>query len=449
MTSFVVKPAAKPLIGYVIAPGDKSIGHRSLMFGALANGRSRVTGLSGGVDNRRTLAAMAELGATIEEDDEGVTIDGVGVDGLRAADGDIECGNSGTSMRLLCGLLAGQPFGSRLVGDESLTRRPMRRIVDPLSEMGARIGGAAGAVDGQVYPPLVIEAAAERLRAIEYRLPMASAQVKSAVILAGLYADGVTRVVEPGSTRDHTERMLAHMGAPIRVLGGGVIEVDPSGWDRRLEAGPVTVPADPSAAAFLIAAGVIAGAERMSVREVCTNPTRTGFLDVLGDMNVRVERQAMSATGEPVADLCVSWGAGDDIRGTEVRGDLTVRSIDELPILSVVAARAAGETDFGDAAELRVKESDRIATTVAMLRAFGVEVEERSDGFTVSGNPEAPLKAARIDAAGDHRIAMSAAVAALVADGPTRIDDVDNVATSFPSFVDAMRTLGADIDVVE
>jgi 3-phosphoshikimate 1-carboxyvinyltransferase len=449
MKSWVVKPAEKPLIGYVNAPGDKSIGHRALMFGALADGAVRITGLSDGVDNRRTRSAMAQLGAAVREDEDAVVIEGVGVDGLRAAAGDIDCGNSGTTMRLLCGLLAGQGFASRLVGDESLSRRPMRRISDPLAEMGARISGAAGAVDGQIYPPLEIAASAEKLRAIEYRLPMASAQVKSAVLLAGLYADGLTRVIEPGSTRDHTERMLASMGAPITVSEGGVIEVDPGGWDRRLAAGPIAVPADPSAAAFLLAAGVVAGAERVSVGDVCTNRTRTGFLDVLASMNVLVERQAQSAHGEPVADLCVSRGAGDDIRATRVDGDLVVRSIDELPILAVVAARAQGETVFADAGELRVKESDRIATTVAMLRGFDIEVEENDDGFVVHGKPQGSLSHTRVDAAGDHRIAMSAAVAALVANGPSRIDNVANVDTSFPGFVEVMATLGAEILIVE
>ncbi len=448
MSCFIVEPVSRPLIGAVTVPGDKSIGHRAVMFGGLAEGAVRVTGLGAGADNARTTTAMRQLGVRAEQDGDELMVHGVGVDGLTTPDRIIDCGNSGTTMRLLCGLLAGQSFSARLAGDESLARRPMRRVIDPLSEMGAEIVGAAGAKAGEAYPPLVVTGG-RTLQAIEYRLPMASAQVKSAVLLAGLYAEGVTRVIEPGSSRDHTERMLAHMGAPIRVLGGGEIELDPRGWDRVLSVDAFHVPADPSSAAFIIAAGLVAGCERVCVKDVCTNPTRTGFLDVLSAMDARVERQAMSSVGEPTADLVVSCGAGDRLRSAVVEGDLVVRSIDELPVLAVVAARSEGITEFRDAGELRVKESDRIASTCAMLRGFGVEVQERPDGFAVTGRPGEPLSAARIDAAGDHRIAMSAVVAALVADGPTRIDDVDNVATSFPSFVQVMTTLGVDIKAAQ
>lgn len=449
MKSFVVEPPARPLSGYVTVPGDKSIGHRALMFGALANGAVQVRGLSGGADNASTRTAMAALGVQVEEDGALVTVHGVGVDGLRAPSAAIDCGNSGTSMRLLCGLLAGQRFATTLTGDESLVKRPMRRVVDPITAMGGRITGVPGARAGDVYPPLTIAACEGRLRAIEYRLPIASAQVKSAVLLAALYADGTTRVIEPGPTRDHTERMLAHMGAPIVVREGGVIELDVGGWDRRLEVSRFDVPGDPSSAAFLVAAALVAaspseGAERVSVGDVCINPTRTGFLDALALMNARVELEARrDEGGEPTADIAVSHGAADDLRGAVIEGELVVRAIDELPILAVVAARATGVTEFRDAAELRVKESDRIATTCAMLRAFGAEVDERPDGFTVHGMGDRPFLAATIDAAGDHRIAMSAAVAALRASGPVRIDDVANVATSFPTFAATLAELGA------
>jgi 3-phosphoshikimate 1-carboxyvinyltransferase len=442
VSSIVVKPADKPLIGYAEVPGDKSISHRSLMFGALADGVVRVTGLGDGADNGRTASAMRALGVDIRGDGDALIVHGVGVDGLRAPSEAIYCGNSGTTIRLLCGLLAGQGFDVTLTGDESLNERPMRRVIDPLSSMGASIGGAAGSKPDESYPPLSITAA--KLRPVRYELPVASAQVKSAVLLAGLYADGETIAVEPGASRDHTERMLGHMGAPIEVRPGGVVSLNTAGWDRKLSVDAFDVPADPSSAAFILAAALVAGAERVTVANVCTNPTRTGFLDALGDMGARVERQAMRAAGEPIADLVVTRGAGDALGGAVISGDLTVRSIDEIPVLAVVASRADGVTDFRDAAELRVKESDRIASTVAMLRAFGVETEERDDGFSVQGTSE-PLKAARIDSHGDHRIAMAAAVAALVADGEVRIDDTDNVSTSFPRFVEVMRELGADI----
>jgi len=449
MTSFLVQPARRPLAGSVRVPGDKSIGHRAVLCGALGDGVTTVRGLSGGEDNARTLDAVEALGVAVDRAADAVRVHGVGPDGLRAPSGPIDCGNSGTCMRLLAGLLAGQPFSSALAGDRSLSSRPMRRIVDPLSQMGAAITGAEGARAGEVYPPLAIAGRGERdaLAAVDYAMPIASAQVKSAIIFAALYAGGRSRVVEPGASRDHTERMLAHLGAPVRSLPGRVVEIDPAAWDRRLRASEIDVPGDPSSAAFLLAAALIAGAREVRIARVCANPTRTGFLDVLERMGARVERREERAPGaEPTAELVIDQTAASALHGVEVGGDLTVRSIDEIPILAVVAARARGVTEFRDAAELRVKESDRIATTVEMLRRFGVDVAEQQHGFVVRGTDQ-PLRAAHIDAAGDHRIAMAAAVAALVAEGAVRIDDVDNVATSFPGFVDAMTSLGVDIGV--
>ena len=451
MTAFLLEPASAPLRGYCTVPGDKSIGHRSLMFGALSETPVRVRGLGGGADNRSTRAAIEAMGIRVEEAGDELVVHGVGVDGLKAPAAVIDCGNSGTTMRLLCGLLAGQSFASSLDGDASLRRRPMRRVVDPLTRMRAAITGQPGAREGEVYPPLAVAARrrGDWLQAIEYVLPVASAQVKSAVLLAGLYADGVTRVVEPGPTRDHTERMLAHMGAPIRVLEGGVVELSTRGWDRQLAARGFTVPGDPSSAAFLVCAALVAGAERVAVGDIGINPTRTGFLDALAAMNARVELEARrDSEGEPTADLVVSRGAADELAGAELGGELIIRAIDEVPILAVVAGRASGTTRFRDVAELRVKESDRIATTCAMLRALGCEVDEQPDGFAVEGKGGAPFTAARIDAAGDHRIAMAGAVAALAADGPVRIDDVDNVATSFPTFAETLRGLGVALEVV-
>ena len=474
MTAFIVHPTSKPLLGIAQVPGDKSITHRALLLGALAQGTVRVRGVGSGADNGRSARAMSAMGVEITAAPapapsnhvkttpapaaagRELIIRGVGLDGLRAPAEPIDCGNSGTTMRLLCGLLAGQRFGATLQGDASLGRRPMRRVSDPLARMGAVITGAAGARAGEIYPPLQVAAQSGSLQAIDYVLPVASAQVKSAVLLAGLYAGGVTRVTEPGSTRDHTERLLAYMGAPVHQRAGatlagekaGVVELDVTGWDRRLHADEIIIPADPSQAAFILVAALIAGVERVTVPGVCINPTRTGFLDVLAAMGARVELESMDRSGsEPIADLSVSRGAGDYLWPTVVGGDLTVRSIDELPILAVLAARASGVTEFRNAAELRVKESDRIATTCSMLRALGREVEEREDGFLVAGVADRPFRTARIDAAGDHRIAMAAAVAGLAAEGPVRIDGADIVDTSFPGFADALRGLGVDIAV--
>ena len=445
----VVQPAARPLSGTVTIPGDKSIGHRALLFSLLSETPVRVVGLGDGADNGRSARAITALGGAIARDGDAVVIRGAGLGGLRAPAQPIDCGNSGTTIRLLCGLLAGQPFATTLVGDDSLSKRPMRRVIDPLARMGAVITGApaAGGRDAHdVTPPLVVGPARGRLTGLDYALPMASAQVKTAILLAGLSADGVTAVTEPGPSRDHSERMLAYLGAPLTTVGRRVV-LDPRGWDRRLAGAGFEVPGDPSSSAFLVAAALVVGAGEVRLPRLCVNPTRTGFLDAIAAMGGAVAQADPRAAGpEPIADLVVH-GPPPALRATEIAGDLAVRSIDELPILAVLAARARGTTIIRDADELRVKESDRIATTCAMLRAFGVACEERPDGFAVEGRPDRPLAAARVHADGDHRIAMAAAVAALVADGPTQIDDADNVATSYPGFADALRGLGADIVV--
>ncbi len=443
-SSFVVSPTQKPLLGIAKVPGDKSIGHRALLFAALANGESVIRGLSDGKDNEATRIALGAMGVDIRELPTGqLAVQGVGLRGLRKAATAIDCGNSGTSMRLLCGLLAAQSFDSTLIGDASLSGRPMRRVIDSLAQMGAKISGVIGKREGETYPPLRI--AGQRLNGIHYEQSVASAQVKSALLLAGLFAEGITEVVEPGHSRNHTELMLAHMGAPLTVHDHR-IRVDPTGWDGRLSPGKFSVPGDPSSAAFLIAAGLVAGVERISVPEVCINPTRTGFLDALGAMGARVELECRTASGgDAVADLSISRGASDGLVGAVVAGELTLRSLDELPILAIVAARGTGTTDFRDAAELRVKESDRIATTCSMLRKLGVAVQERDDGFSLEGLAGAPFSACQIDAHGDHRIAMSAVIAGLAADGEVVVSDVDNVATSFPTFLQTLNALGATV----
>jgi len=445
----IVEPATRPLSGTIAIPGDKSIGHRALLFSLLSATPVRVLGLGDGADNGRSAKAITALGGSITRDGAALIIHGTGLDGMRGPAQAIDCGNSGTTIRLMCGLLAGQRFATTLFGDESLSKRPMRRVIGPLAQMGATITGprgGEGALGGphDITPPLVIGPATAPLTAIDYALPMASAQVKTAILLAALYADGATAVTEPGPSRDHSERMLAYLGAPLTVTGRRTV-IDTRGWDRRLAGDGFEVPGDPSSSAFLVAAALLAGAGEVRLPNLCVNPTRTGFLDAIAAMGGSVAReQPRDAGPEPVAELVVR-GPAPALRATEIAGELSVRSLDELPILGVIAARARGTTTIRDAEELRVKESDRIASTCAMLRAFGVTCEPRPDGFAVEGNPDRPFTAARVHADGDHRIAMAAAVAALVADGPTEIDDADNVATSYPGFAAALRQLGATI----
>ena len=442
----------KRFSGTCRVPGDKSISHRSLLFGALTSGGTmKVTGLGTGEDNRSTRRIMETLGASIRDvGPEAVDIDGVGLRGLSAPKDTLDCGNSGTSMRLLSGVLVAQGFDSVLVGDESLSSRPMMRICGPLRQMGASItgqlgDGKAGAKKQEVYPPLLI-AGGQKLAGISYQSPVASAQVKSAILLAGLYAEGETQVTEPGPSRDHTERMLRHMGVPLTVdenrasLQGGCKDLAP----KRIH-----VPGDPSSGAFCIVAALVTGGE-VSVNGLSVNPTRTGFLEVLREMGAPLEfDNSDEPAAEPFADVKVSISKPGQLRGVTVTGDLVVRSIDEIPVLAVAAASGHGETRFEGVMELRVKESDRISSTVAMLRGFGVTVEEWDDGFSVLGNGGAPLKGACIDSHGDHRIAMSAVVAGLMATGETVVENVASIETSFPSFVQIMNELGCDLRLEE
>jgi 3-phosphoshikimate 1-carboxyvinyltransferase len=438
----IVQPATGPLAGTITIPGDKSIGHRALLFSLLSQTPVRVLGLGDGADNGRSAKAITALGAKVSKDGSAILIAGTGLDAMTAPTAPIDCGNSGTTIRLLCGLLAGQRFATTLIGDESLSKRPMRRVIEPLAQMGGSITGQGTGAD--VTPPLVVGPATGRLRAIDYTLPMASAQVKTAILLAGLYADGVTTVTEPGPSRDHSERMLAYLGAPLTVEGR-TTRIDTRNWDRRLAGEGFEVPSDPSSSAFLIAAALIAGAQEVRLPNVCINPTRTGFLDAIAAMGGEVLREDARSTGPETIATLVVRGPARELRATEIAGDLAVRSIDELPILAVLAARARGTTIVRDAEELRVKESDRIATTCAMLRGFGIQCEAHPDGFTVEGRPDRPFEPARVHADGDHRIAMAAAVAGLVATGETVIDDADNVATSYPGFAAAMTELGAHV----
>ncbi|KPK14297.1 MAG: hypothetical protein AMJ62_13215 [Myxococcales bacterium SG8_38] len=433
-----------PLRGVVQVPGDKSIGHRSLIFGALGRGVSRITGLSEGLDNAATREAFRAMGVAVQSTDDSTLVHGVGLRGLQMPRDVIDCGNSGTTMRLLAGLLSGQRFGSRLIGDESLTRRPMGRVIKPLRARGAHIAGAAGAKPDELYPPISIAplVEGEALKGIEYSMPIASAQVKSALLLSGLYASGPTAIEEPVLSRDHTERMMLALGVPLQTAGASVF-LDPNlDWAGGWEPFEWQVPGDPSSAAFpLVAAAMVPGSQ-VSVRDVCINPTRTGLFDWLRLLGVNVSHRPTGhgAGDEPMAELTVTHGT---VRGSVAGGELVVRMIDEVPVACALAAVSEGSTEIRDAAELRVKESDRIATMADVLRAFGVPCEELPDGLIITGGVS--LHAAHVESHGDHRIAMSAALLGLLADGETIVDGAESVDTSFPGFVALMRTLGADI----
>ena len=409
-----------PLRGELDIPGDKSVSHRAVMFAALADGVSKIDGFLEGEDTRATAAIFSKLGVRVETPSPSQRIvHGVGVDGLQAPDGPLDCGNAGTGMRLLAGLLAAQRFDSVLVGDPSLSKRPMRRVTAPLSKMGARIDTEEGGL-----PPLRIHGG-QALQGIDYTLEVASAQVKSALLLAGLYADGQTVVHEPHPTRDYTERMLAAFGVDIefspghaRLRGG-----------QRLRATDIAVPADFSSAAFfLVAASIVPGSE-LRLLAVGLNPRRTGLLIALRAMGADITEENRSEQGgEPVADLVVRHAP---LHGIEVPEAIVPDMIDEFPALFVAAACAQGATVVRGAAELRVKESDRLAAMATGLRALGLRVDETPDGATIF--PGA-MQAGTIDSHGDHRIAMAFAVAAQRAQGEVRVGDIANVATSFPGF---------------
>jgi 3-phosphoshikimate 1-carboxyvinyltransferase len=429
MGRLTVRPGAS-LRGHIHVPGDKSISHRALLLGALAEGASHVSGFLRSGDCLATLACLRALGVEVEiHGATTLTVGGRGLRGLRAPIVPLSCARSGTTMRLLAGILAGQSFGCTLTGDPQLLRRPMRRVVEPLRRMGAEIESAEG------HAPLAIRG--RRLRGCDHALPVASAQVKSALLLAGLYADGPTTVRQPGPARDHTERMLAAMGAAIETAGLAVI-LAPS---PSLSPLSLRIPGDMSSAAFpLVAAALVPGSE-ITIEGVGVNPTRTGLLDVLRATGAGIALgEEREQGGEPVADVTA---CASDLAGVEVGGDTVVRMIDEFPVLAVAATQARGTTVVRDAAELRVKETDRIANAVAELRALGARIEPQPDGFIVEG--PTPLHGAAVDSHGDHRLAMALAVAGLVAEGPVVVENAECVADSFPGFAELMREMGADI----
>ena len=471
-----VHPLRRPLRGPgVRVPGDKSLSHRALLFAALAEGESRVAGLAPGGDVRSTARCLAQLGVPLLRGDgtpwiaappsdefgfvpparppgsaplperdpdmgpDDALVHGVGLRGLRAPVADLDCGNSGTTLRLLCGILAGAGIPATLVGDASLSRRPMERVAAPLRQLGARVRTGEGG-----RPPVAIEPGGA-LRACAVTSEVASAQVKSAVLLAGLFAEGDTSFSEPARSRDHTERLLRQMGVPVTARGTTVALRGPA----RLSPIALDVPGDLSSAAFLLAAALV-GPEGSSVAlpHVGLNPTRAGFLDALTQLGARIRldlkrEPARAPGGEPAGDLSAS---AQPLRGVELDGDLVLRAIDEVPILAVLGAVARGTTVIRGAAELRVKESDRLAQMASGLRAMGAQVEELPDGLRIDGGR--PLHGAAIDSAHDHRIALAFTIAALAADSPTVISGAEWADVSFPGFFDLLRSLGAEVELL-
>ncbi|HEY4143612.1 3-phosphoshikimate 1-carboxyvinyltransferase [Pinirhizobacter sp.] len=430
LINWISRPVHAPLEGELTIPGDKSVSHRAMMFAALADGTSTVRGFLEGEDTRATARMFASMGVRMQTPQPGVRIvHGVGIDGLRAGDGALDCGNAGTGMRLMAGVLAGQAFDSTLVGDASLSGRPMRRVTDPLASMGARIDTNDG------KPPLRVHGGA-KLKGIRYTPPVASAQVKSAVLLAGLYADGETCVIEQHPTRDYTERMLAAFGWPIEFSPG---KAKLTGG-HRLRATDIDVPADFSSAAFFIVAASIVPGSILRLRSVGLNPRRTGLLEALRLMgaDITVENRRESG-GEPVGDLIIRYAR---LHGAVIPEAVVPDMIDEFPALFVAASVADGPTTISGAAELRVKESDRLAAMANGLRILGLTVDETPDGATIHGGR---LGGGRVEAVGDHRIAMSFVLAGLVADAPVTIGDCENVATSFPNFMDLAHGCGFDL----
>lgn len=429
MKTIHIRPI-KRLSGDIFVQGDKSISHRAIIFGSIAKGVTRVTNFLTSDDCIRTMNAFKAMGVKINAKGDTVEIYGNGPDGLAEPSDVMDMGNSGTSARLLSGLLAGQPFFSVMSGDNSLRRRPMKRVVEPLKMMGANIWGRKG---GE-YLPLSIRGG--KLHSISYRLPVPSAQVKSAILLAGLFAEGRTSVEETIPSRDHTELMMESYGINIVkdglkiMIDGGQVPSSPSSED-------IPIPGDISAAAFfMVGASILEGSD-IVIKDVGINPTRTGIIDILRDMGALIEIYNLRDFGkEPVGDIRIRSSA---LRGVEIKGDIIPRCVDELPVIAIAAAMADGETLIRDASELRVKESDRITVMAGCLASLGVEVEIFDDGMRIKGSGK--LKGTLCNSKGDHRIAMSMAIAGLVAEGETVIEDTECISTSFPKFEEILKSL--------
>jgi 3-phosphoshikimate 1-carboxyvinyltransferase len=418
----------KKLRGSITPPPDKSISHRAIMLASIADGKSIVRNFLRAEDTMSTLNAFRKLGVKIEDKGKKIIIGGKGIHGLKEPADIIDCGNSGTTARLMSGILAGNPFFSALTGDDSLRQRPMARVINPLKEMGAEIS----ARNGDKYLPMAIKG--RKLKAIKYAMPVASAQVKSALLLAGLYADGETEISEPIKSRDHTERMLPSYGAKIKIEG---FKIKIKGG-QELKARNIDVPGDFSSAAFFIAAALLISDSYITIKGVGINPTRTGLLDVLEAMGADIKLTGIrDVSGEPVADIyCKTAGS---LRAVKIGRELMPSLIDEFPILCVLGTQADGVMEISGAEELRFKESDRIKAMAEGLRKMGVEVKEFKDGLSIKGS--ANLKGASINSYGDHRIAMAFSIAALIAKGKTTINGISSVNISFPGFFEMLKKL--------
>jgi len=434
-TDYIVKPGGS-LSGEFRVPGDKSISHRSIMFGAIADGTTRVTGFLQGEDSLNTLRAFRAMGVDIVgPNDKGeVVINGVGIDGLSAPAKPIDLGNSGTSIRLMSGLLSGQAFDVELSGDRSLSKRPMKRVTEPLALMGAKVDTDEGG-----RPPLKINGGSA-IKGIDYQMPMASAQVKSCILLAGMYAKGRTCVTEPATTRDHTERMLNAFGYPVETSGNKMCLVG----GGRLTACDIDVPADISSAAFYMVGASIAKNSDITLQHVGVNPTRTGIIDILRLMGANIELlNERIVGGEPVADIRIKSAK---LKGINVPESLVPLAIDEFPVLFVAAACAEGKTVVTGAEELRVKESDRIQVMADGLQAIGVDAEPTADGMIINGGV---IKGGQVHSHDDHRIAMAFTMAALRSESDIIIEDCENVNTSFPDFIGIANRAGLSISVAK
>lgn len=429
--TFIVQPGGK-LQGQARVPGDKSMSHRSIMLGSLAEGTTHVKGFLQAEDALATLQAFRDMGVVIEGPKDGeVTIHGVGKHGLKAPTKPLYLGNSGTSMRLLSGLLAGQPFDSVLTGDKSLSGRPMKRVTDPLAQMGAVIEATEKGT-----APLHIKGQAGKLQGIQYNMPIASAQVKSCLLLAGMYAEGDTTTIEPAPTRDHTERMLAGFSYPIKQ-NGNTATINANG---KLVATEIDVPSDISSAAFFLVGASIAPGSDITLKHVGINPTRTGVIDILRLMGAKIDvLNERVVGGEPVADLHV---VSSELRGIDIPEELVPLAIDEFPVLFVAAACASGQTRLTGAKELRVKESDRIQVMADGLQILGVDAQPTEDGMIINSSP---IGSGEVISHGDHRIAMAFSIAGLRASGSITIHDCENVNTSFPEFKDIATNLGLNL----
>ncbi|HEX3776382.1 MAG TPA: 3-phosphoshikimate 1-carboxyvinyltransferase [Polyangiaceae bacterium] len=445
----VIRPQRKPLEGSVPVPSDRSITHRASILAALSNGPCELRGFAYGNDNLGTLRALGALGVRYEDDQKGtVRLRGVGLSGLKAPAAPLDCGHSPTTARLLTGVLSAQPFASRLVGSESLSRRRMKAVIEPLKMRGARIACAPCLLDAEDCSlPLDIGGleAGQRLAPIEYAMTAPNDHAKGALLFSGLFASGPTVIFEPMVSRDHTERLMSELGMPIQAAGS-MVSLHPPADPFAIRGFDVDLPGDISAAAFVLVAAEIVPGSNVSTRRTGLNPTRAGILEVIRAFGGRM---GITPKGDSLGE---SWGdvnaIGSVLRGTRVAGELALRALDEIPVTCALAARARGVSEVSDATELREDQPDRVAALAALLRAFGVQTEERPDGLAIEGQPDKPLRAASVSSGGDHRLAMTAAVLGLVADGETIVDDVDCLAVSFPRFAGTLRALGADIEVM-